>query len=181
MLFRYALQQMPTLFVFSALHKFCRKDGDSMNPSKLKNQAVPLPPRRPRLPEQKRSNRATIRPPLIPLEIPHITQGCQGIGSHDTRLMYRVTQVPQVTLFLLRSQIPSLPSLAFLPKEYSIAPQRLMVLKRSFKMTVFSRQIKLDAFGLPNAIYRQFRLCITTAHLGGRKGVGLSPYPYHFY
>lgn len=122
-----------------------------MNPSKLKNQAVPLPPRRPRLPEQKRSNRATIRPPLIPLEIPHITQGCQGIGSHDTRLMYRVTQVPQVTLFLLRSQIPSLPSL---PKEYSIAPQRLMVLKRSFKMTVFSRQIKLDAFGLPNAIYR---------------------------
>jgi len=27
-------------------------------------------------------------------------------------------------------------------------------------------------------LYRQFRLCITTAYLGGRKGVGLCPYPY---
>ena len=31
------------------------------------------------------------------------------------------------------------------------------------------------------AFYRQFRLCITTAHLGDRKGIGLSPYPYQFY
>ena len=29
-----------------------------------------------------------------------------------------------------------------------------------------------------NAFYRQFRLCITTADFGGRKGIGLSPYPY---
>ena len=27
-------------------------------------------------------------------------------------------------------------------------------------------------------LYDEFRLCITTAHLGGRKGIGLSPYPY---
>ena len=26
--------------------------------------------------------------------------------------------------------------------------------------------------------YRQFRLCFTTADFGGRKGIGLSPYPY---
>ena len=26
--------------------------------------------------------------------------------------------------------------------------------------------------------YRQFRLCITTTDFGGRKGIGLSPYPY---
>ena len=27
-------------------------------------------------------------------------------------------------------------------------------------------------------LYDEFRLCVTTAHLGGRKGIGLSPYPY---
>ena len=26
--------------------------------------------------------------------------------------------------------------------------------------------------------YRQFRLCFTTTDFGGRKGIGLSPYPY---
>ena len=32
-----------------------------------------------------------------------------------------------------------------------------------------------------NLLYDEFRLCVTTAYLGGRKGVGLSPYPYHFF
>ena len=27
-------------------------------------------------------------------------------------------------------------------------------------------------------LYDEFRLCVTTAQMGGRKGVGLSPYPY---
>ena len=35
-----------------------------------------------------------------------------------------------------------------------------------------------DAEDVRLQFYRQFRLCITTAHLGGRKGIGLSPYPY---
>ena len=82
-----------------------------MNPSKHKKQAVPLPPRRPRLPEQNRNDRATIRPPLIPLAIPHVTQGCESIRSHDTRPMYRVPQVPQKTQL---SELSFLPSLAFL-------------------------------------------------------------------
>ena len=27
-------------------------------------------------------------------------------------------------------------------------------------------------------LYDEFRLCVTTAQMGGRKDVGLSPYPY---
>ena len=33
---------------------------------------------------------------------------------------------------------------------------------------------KMYSFGF----YRQFRLCFTTTDFGGRKGIGLSPYPY---
>ena len=33
---------MPALFVFSDIHKFCRKDGDSMEPSKVKSEDVRL-------------------------------------------------------------------------------------------------------------------------------------------
>ena len=54
---------------------------------------------------------ATVRSTLIQLEIPHIDQGRESIRIRDTRPMYRV---PQVTLFLLLLQIPSLSSLAFL-------------------------------------------------------------------
>lgn len=58
-----------------------------------------------------------------------------------------VTQVPQVTLFLLLSQIPSLPSLAFLHR--------------------MSDEV----------LYRQFRLCITTAQMAAAKASGYAHTP----
>ena len=98
--------------------------------------------------KRKRCGGATIRPTLIQPEIPHITQGCESIRSHDTRPMYRVPQVPQ---------------------------------KRSSQSYRSFRPLRSCAVGNAEDVrlrfYRQFRLCFTTAHLGGRKGIGLSPYP----
>ena len=99
--------------------------------------------------KRKRCCGATGRPTIIQSKIPHITQGCESIRSHDTRPMYRVPQVPQKTQF---SELSFLPSLAF-PR---CRERRRCTLR----------------------FYRQFRLCFTTADFGGRKGIGLSPYPY---
>ena len=88
-------------------------------------------------------------PTLIQPKIPHITQGCESIRSYDTRPMYRVPQVPQKTQL---SKLSFLPSLAFL--RFGNA-----------------EDVRLR-------FYRQFRLCFTTTDFGGRKGIGLSPYPY---
>ena len=61
--------------------------------------------------KRKRCGGTTVRPILIKPEIPHITQGCESIRSHDTRPMYRVPKVPQKTQL---SELSFLPSLAFL-------------------------------------------------------------------
>jgi len=61
--------------------------------------------------KRKRCGGATGNPTLIQPEIPHITQGCESIRSHDTRPMYRVPKVPQKTQL---SELSFLPSLAFL-------------------------------------------------------------------
>ena len=99
--------------------------------------------------KRKRCRGATVRPTIIQPEIPHISQGCESIRSHDTRSMYRVPQVPQKTQL---SELSFLPSLAFLR------------CRERRRCTAW--------------VYRQFRLCFTTTDFGGRKGIGLSPYPY---
>ena len=99
--------------------------------------------------KRKRCGGATGRPTLIQPKIPHVTQGCESIRSHDTRSMYRVPKVPQKTQL---SELSFLPSLAFL--RFGNA-----------------EDVRLR-------FYRQVRLCFTTTDFSGRKGIGLSPYPY---
>ena len=90
------------------------------------------------------------RPPtIIQPEIPHITQGCESIRSHDTR--------------------PCIECLKCLKKRSS----------RNYRSF---RPLRSCAVGNAEDVrlrfYRQFRLCFTTTDFGGRKGIGLSPYPY---
>ena len=99
--------------------------------------------------KRKRCGGETGRPTLIQPKIPHVTQGCENIRSHDTRPIYRVPEVPQ---------------------------------KRSSHSFRSFRPLRSRAVGNAEDVrlrfYRQFRLCFTTTDFGGRKGIGLSPYPY---
>ena len=80
---------------------------------------------------------------------PEIPHITQGCESTRSHDTRPMYRVPQKTQF---SHLSFLPSLAFL-------------------RIGNAEDVRLR-------FYRQFRLCITTAHLGGRKGIGLSPYPY---
>lgn len=99
--------------------------------------------------KRKRCGGATGRPTLIQLEIPHITQGRESIRSHDTRLRYQCLKCLK---------------------------------KRSSHIFRSFRPLRSCAVGNAEDVrlrfYRQFRLCFTTTDFGGRKGIGLSPYPY---
>ena len=84
--------------------------------------------------KRKRCCGATGHLTLIQPKIPHVTQWCESIRSHDACSMYRVPQVPQKTQL---SELSFLPSLAFL-------------------RIGNAEDVRLR-------FYRQFRLCITKA------------------
>ena len=103
MFFRYALQQMPTLFAFAKIRqkKKSHISGNEVRNSFLKQKSI----QERRFEEErfhaedqaglwkrKRCGGATVHPSLIQPEILHITQGCESVRIHDTRPRYRVPQ-----------------------------------------------------------------------------------------
>ena len=160
MFFRYALQQMPTLLVFA---KIRQKKKSHISRSEVRNSFLKqkfIQERRfekerfhtedqAGLWKHKRCGGATGRPPLFNRRYPTSIKDARASEAHDTRPMYRVPQVPQ---------------------------------KRSSHIFRSFRPLRSCAVGNAEDVrlrfYRQFRLCFTTTDFGGRKGIGLSPYPY---
>ena len=159
MFFRYALQQMPILFVFA---KIRLKKKSHISRNEVRNSFFKQKSIRERRLEK---NAFT----------PKIKQGCGSVNDavgqlaphsystegppHHTRV--REHQKPRYTPTVSVPQVPQ---------------------KRSSQSYRSFRPLRSCAVGNAEDVrlrfYRQFRLCFTTTDFGGRKGIGLSPYPY---
>ena len=159
MFFRYALQQMPTLFVFAKKAEekephIEKRGAQLISQTKIYSgkevEKRTLPRRRLSRAVEAQTMRWGNRPPH-----PHST----GDTPHHSRV--REHQKPRYA--------PTVSSASSASKNAALI---------AFVPSVPCVPARWNAEDVWLRFYRQFRLCFTTTDFGGRKGIGLSPYPY---
>ena len=160
MFFRYALQQMPTLFVFA---KIRQKKKSHISRNEVRNSFL----------KQNLFRKGGWKKNA---STPKIKQGCRSAND-------AVRQPSAPPSFNRRYPTSFKGARASEATIHAHSIECLKCLKKRISRNYRSfRPLHSCAVGNAEDVrlrfYRQFRLCFTTADFGGRKGIGLSPYPY---